>query len=145
MNMTEIPQYMEFGTCLAEGRMDDAIVYLDKCIEIVKQKPAAKARLLQFRGNTLWQMGHKDSAVLSYDESLQTLPDSPLIMLGYARFLATRGLVKQTESMLDSLEKLINNNWQKNSVGEHSVSSYFDRIDEVKNILAANCKQSIVT
>lgn len=136
-NMTEIPQYMEFGECLANGDLPAALRCLDECIAILRaeQDIPAMARLLQYKGNVLYQSGDPQGAAASYRQAYQDAGEEPLVLMVCARFMATVGENQAAGEMLDKLESMLRQGWQPRSSAEYPASALHERIDEIRAML----------
>ena len=134
-NMTEIPQYMEFGECLARGDLVAAIRCLDECYTIVRSEgdDVACARLIQYKGNLLYQSGDLQAAKRSYQQACEHANSHPIVMMAYARFLGTVGEYDEAHSLLLQLELLLPNIQPRE--GEYSLSAYQERIEEIRELI----------
>ncbi|QLQ32929.1 MAG: tetratricopeptide repeat protein [Candidatus Thiothrix singaporensis] len=90
-NMTEIPQFMEFGQCLADGDLSAGLRCLDECIAVVRRAGQdCDYRLLQYKGNILHQSGDLAAARESYQQAYELAGESPLVLMTLAVFLPPR-------------------------------------------------------
>ncbi|MEB4592405.1 tetratricopeptide repeat protein [Candidatus Thiothrix sp. Deng01] len=136
-NMTEIPQFMEFGQCLADGDLSAGLRCLDECIAVVRaeQDKTATARLLQYKGNILHQSGDLVAARESYQQAYELAGGSPLVLMTLARFLASTGEKTAAEATLAKLESLLGNGWAEQET-EYPVCALQERVAEIRALLA---------
>lgn len=137
-NMTEIPQYLEYGQCLAAGNTPGALRCLDECIARVRaeQDAQAAARLFQYKGNLLYQTGDPAGAEASYQSALDCAPDSPIVLMGYARFLATTGAQPGALDALTRLEAILDRGWEPDSPGAYPAAALRERIAEIRAMMS---------
>lgn len=92
LKFSSIPEYLAYGRALAEGRLEDARVALEQCLELpgVRDDPDVKASVIQDIGDVLCDAGNESEALSKHRLAVQVSPRSPVSMLRLAGFLVSR-------------------------------------------------------
>src|SRR5262249_21229557 len=83
---------------IAERRFDDADRPWD---ELIQEKKAEVARLIQMKGRTEYFAGRYNEAIKLYDEAKTLLPDDPSILMDFAVLRTVSGSYKEAVPLFD--------------------------------------------
>ncbi len=92
VKLSEIPDYLQYGTCLSRGDFHGALQALERCLAIpeVKEDVYTHAFLTASVGQVYFHLGEKERGMAYLDASEQIDPSSLMSPYLNAKFLAER-------------------------------------------------------